>query len=103
MAAPVIEAADCTVSGSNTAAATWAVSHPATSTGDLLIWNIAWDDSTATTDVAEPAGSDGETLSEINATAVASASTEVRGKCWYTICTAAWSAGTLTFTPNATE
>ena len=104
MAAPVIEAADCTVSGYNTAAqATWAVSHPACSTGDLLIWNIAWDDSTNVTDVSEPAGPNSETLSEINATPAASASTEVRGKCWYTICTGAWSAGTLTFTPAASE
>ena len=103
MAAPLIEAGDCTVSGSNTAAATWAVSHPNASIGDLLIWNIAWDDSTTTTDVTEPAGSNSETLSEINATAVASASTEVRGKCWYTVCTGAWSAGTLTFTPSADE
>lgn len=103
MAAPVIEAADCTVSGSNTAAATWAVSHPAASAGDLLIWNIAWDDSTDTTDVAEPAGPNSEVLSEINATPVASNGTEVRGKCWYTICTGAWSGGTLTFTPTATE
>lgn len=103
MAAPVIEAGDCTVSGSNTAAATWAVSHPNASTGDLLIWNIAWDDSTDTTDVAEPAGVNSEVLSELNATPVASNGTEVRGKAWYTICTGAWTAGTRTFTPTATE
>ena len=103
MAAPVIEAGDCTVSGSNTAAATWAVSHPAASAGDLLIWNIAWDDSTDTTDVAEPAGPNSEVLSEINATPVASNGTEVRGKCWWTICTGAWAGGTLTFTPAASE
>jgi hypothetical protein len=104
VAAPVIEAADCTVSGYNTSAqSSWAVSHPACSTGDLLIWNIAWDDSTNVTDVTEPSGANGETLSEINATPVASASTEVRGKCWYTVCTGAWSAGTLAFTPSASE
>lgn len=103
MAAPLIEAADCTVSGSNTAAAAWAVSHPAASAGDLLIWNIAWDDSTDTTDVAEPAGPNSEVLSEINATPVASNGTEVRGKCWWTICTGAWAGGTLTFTPAASE
>jgi hypothetical protein len=104
VAAPLIEAADCTVSGYNTAAqATWAVSHPACSAGDLLIWNIAWDDSTNVTDVTEPSGANSETLSEINATPIASNGTEVRGKCWYTICTGAWSAGTLTFTPSASE
>jgi hypothetical protein len=104
VAAPLIEAADCTVSGYNISAqSSWAVSHPACSTGDLLIWNIAWDDSTTVTDVAEPSGANSETLSEINATPVASASTEVRGKCWYTVCTGAWSAGTLTFTPSASE
>lgn len=103
MAAPLIEAADCTVSGNNTAQATWAVSHPNASTGDLLIWNIAWDDSATCSDVTEPAGPNGETLSEINATPAASASTEVRGKCWYTIATGSWTAGTRTFTPAATE
>jgi hypothetical protein len=101
--APLIEAGDCTVGGSNTAGATWAVPHPAASTGDLLIWNIAWDDSTSVTDVTEPSGANGETLSEINATPIYSNSTEVGGKCWWTICTGAWTQGTLTFTPSATE
>ena len=103
MTAPLIEAGDCTVGGSNTAGATWAVPHPAASTGDLLIWNIAWDDSISVTDVTEPSGANGETLSEINATPIYSNSTEVGGKCWWTICTGAWTQGTLTFTPSATE
>ena len=84
---PVIEAADCTVSGSNTAQATWAVSHPNASAGDLLTFNIAWDDSTETTDVTEPAGPNSEVLSEVNATPAASFGTEVRCKAWYTIAT----------------
>lgn len=101
--APVIEAADCTVSGNNTAEATWAVSTPAAVSGDLLIFYIAWDDSTATTDVTEPAGKQSETLSEINATPVTDSSTETRAKAWYCICTGTWTAGTITFTPSATE
>ena len=100
---PLIEAADCTVSGSNTAAATWAVSHPAAATGDLLIFNIAWDDSVSTTDVAEPSGVNGETLTEINATPVTDGLTETRSKAWYCKATGAWTASTRTFTPTATE
>ena len=102
MAAPVIEAADCTVEGSNTASTSWGVSHPAASAGDLLIFNIAWDDSTNVTSITAPAGPNGETLTSI-AGPVASASTEVRGQSWYTVATGSWSASTITFTPAATE
>jgi hypothetical protein len=100
---PLIEAADCTVSGNNTATTSWAVSHPAASTGDLLIFCIAWDDSLATTDVAEPAGPNGETLTEINATPATDSSTETRSKAWYCKATGSWSASTRTFTPTASE
>lgn len=100
---PVIEAADCTVSGSNTAAASWAVSHPAASTGDLLIFYIAWDDSTTTTGVTAPSGANGETLTAINATPITDSSTETRAKAWYCVATGSWTATTKTFTPSATE
>jgi pimeloyl-ACP methyl ester carboxylesterase len=102
MTTPVIEAANCTVSGSNTASTSWTVSHPNASTGDLLIWNIGWDDSTTVESITAPAGPNGETLISI-AGPVASASTEVRGQSWYTVATGSWTAGTLTFTPSASE
>lgn len=100
---PVIESGDATTSGNNTAQASWAVSVPNASTGDLLIIGIAWDDSTTTTDATEPAGQNGETLLEVNATPATDASTETRAKVWYVKCTGAWTAGTITFTPSATE
>ena len=92
-----------TESGNNTEQATWAVSYPNASTGDLIIFGISWDDSTTTTDVSEPAGPNSEVLSEVNATPCVSSSTEVRAKVWYTIATGTWTASTLTFTPSATE
>jgi hypothetical protein len=101
-----IEAGDCTQSGNNTAEATWAVANPAAATGDLLIFLIAWDDSVSTTDVAEPAGPNGETLTEMNATPIRSAvagGISIRMKAWYCKATGTWSAGTVTFTPTATE
>lgn len=100
---PVIEAADSNVSGSNTAAASWAVTTPAAVSGDLLIFYIAWDDSTATTGVTAPAGKNSETLTAINATPATDSSTETRAKAWYCVCTGTWTAGTITFTPSATE
>ena len=92
-----------TESGNNVASLSWAVSYPNASTGDLIIIGISWDDSTDTTDVTEPAGPNGETLSEVNATPAVSSSTEVRAKVWYTIATGTWTASTLTFTPSASE
>lgn len=100
---PVLESGDVTSSGNNTATGSWAVSHPAASTGDLLIWVIAWDDSTAVTGVTPPSGPNGETLTAINATPVTDASTETRIKAWYTVATGSWSASTRTFTPSASE
>lgn len=99
---PVIEAGDCTLSGNNTAQATWAVSHPAAAAGDLLIFNVAWDDSTDTTSVTAPAGPNSEVLTSIEGP-VASSGTEVRCQSWYTVATGSWSASTVTFTPSATE
>lgn len=101
---PVIEAGDATESGNNTATTSWAtVAYPNASTGDLLIFCISWDDSTTTTDVAEPSGPNGETLSEINATPATDSGTETRCKVWYTVATGTWTAGNLTFTPTASE
>jgi hypothetical protein len=104
---PVIETADCTVSGSNTAGSSWAVSHPNAATGDLLIFYIAWDDSTATTDCAAPAGPNSETLTAVTNTPLADyvdgTIIDSRAKAWWTVATGAWTAGTIAFTPNATE
>lgn len=100
---PVIETGDATSTGNNTASASWAVGYPNASTGDLLIFCISWDDSTATTDVSEPAGPNGETLSEVNATPATDSGTTVRCKVWYTKATGTWTASTLTFTPSASE
>lgn len=62
MAAPLIEAGDITESGNNTASSSWAVSYPNASAGDLLIFNLGWDDSTTTSSVTAPAGPNGEVL-----------------------------------------
>lgn len=100
--APVVESGDCTNSGNNTASTSWAVSHPAAVAGDMLIFNLAWDDSTTVSSVTAPAGPNGETAVSI-AGPVASASTEVRAQAWRYIATGSWSAGTRTFTPSASE
>lgn len=99
---PVIESADCTVSGSNTESGSWAVSHPAAAFGDLLTFNVSWDDSTAVTSCTAPAGPNGEAATSIEGP-TASASTEVRGQAWYYVAAGAWASGTLTFTPSASE
>jgi hypothetical protein len=99
---PVIEAGDCTVSGNNTAEDPWAVSHPAAVTGDLLLFYVAWDDSTTTTTVTAPSGPNGETLTSIEGP-VTDTSTETRAQLWYTVATGSWSASTVSFNPNATE
>ena len=102
MTTPLIEAADCTNSGNNTASTSWAVSHPAASVGDLLIFCLAWDDSTNVTSITTPTGPNGETLTSIRGPQ-ASASTEIRIQVWYTVATGSWSAGTRTFTPSLSE
>ena len=95
-------AADVTVSGNNTASSSWAVSHPAAAAGDLLTFHLAWDDSTDTTSVSAPTGPNGEVATSI-AGPIASSGTEVRAQAWRYIATGAWSAGTRTFTPSASE
>lgn len=100
---PSISAASCTVSGNNTATTSWAVSHPAAATGDLLIFYIAWDDSLTTTAVTAPAGANGEVMAAVNTTPITDTATETRAKAWYVVATGAWTATTKTFTPNASE
>lgn len=100
---PTPDGADGTESGNNTATNSWDVSTPDASTGDLLIFGISWDDSTNTTVVTAPAGPNGETLIPINATPEASSGTAVRTQAWYTKATGTWTAGSLTFTPDALE
>lgn len=91
-----------TESGNNTASTSWAITQPTASTGDLIIFNVSWDDSTNTTGLTPPSGPNGETAVNI-VDVTADSGTNVRGKIVYYIATGAWSAGTLTFTPSASE
>jgi hypothetical protein len=91
-----------TESGNNTASGSWAVSTPAAVAGDLIIVNIGWDDSTSTTGLTPPAGKNSETAVVVEDVRVSS-NTSVRGKIVYYICTGTWTAGTITFTPSASE
>ncbi|HCM51544.1 TPA: hypothetical protein DIS56_00170 [Candidatus Saccharibacteria bacterium] len=99
---PVIEAADATNSGNDTASGSWAVDRPTLATGDMLIMFLGWDDGTTTTGVTVANGPNGEVWQQINSV-VASASTEVRMTAYYVIATGAWGAGTITVTPSASE
>ena len=100
---PTIAAASCTVSGSDTASNNWTVATPAATAGDLLLFYIAWDDSTSTTSVSANNGPNAEILTVINPTPVTDTNTETRAQAWYTKAAAAWTAGTVRFTPNANE
>lgn len=100
--AGAVEDGDITKSGNNTATTSWGISVPATGTGDLIIVNLNWDDSTTTTDVAISSGLNGEAPTVI-AGPIASASTAVRSKAWYFVTTANWPAGTIVSTPTASE
>lgn len=91
-----------TVTTVGTAADPWTINRATASTGDLVIFVIAWDDSTAVTAVTAPAGPNGETAVSI-AGPVASNGTEMRMQAWYYIATGSWSTGTLSFDPNASE
>lgn len=97
---PTAPAATVTTIG--TAADPWAINRPTASTGDLVVFVIAWDDSTDVTSVAAPSGVNGETAVSI-AGPIASNSTEMRLQAWYYIATGAWGAGTLSFNPSASE
>jgi hypothetical protein len=97
---------NCTQSGNNTAQSSWDVAHAAGNTGDLRGWVVTWDDSVTTTNCAAPPGPNGETLIEMNATPVSAnpvGGNAARGKAWYTIATGSWAAGSLAFTPTASE
>ena len=91
-----------TVTTVGTATDPWTINRSIASSGDLVIFVLAWDDSTDTTAVTAPAGANSETAVSI-AGPVASASTEMRMQAWYYIATGAWSSGTLSFDPNASE
>lgn len=94
---------DATNSGNNTASTQWSVSVPAAATGDLILVNIGWDDSTTTTDVVLSSGPNGETPNEINDTGVASGATAVRAKCYWLKATGTWAGGVIIGTPTASE
>jgi hypothetical protein len=68
----------------------------------MVVFVIAWDDSTNVTSVTAPSGVNSETAQSI-AGPVASASTEMRMQAWYYVATGTWGSGTLTFTPAASE
>lgn len=99
---PVIESGDATVTTIGAAADPWSINRPTGSTGDLMVFIIAWDDSTTVSSVAAPSGPNGETINSIVGP-VASNSTEMRMQAWYTVATGSWSAGTLSFNPSASE
>lgn len=97
MAAPLIEAADCTESGNNTASTSWNVARPAQADGDLLIAILASDANVTHT---FPSGPNGETMESIVASYGGTAQRlSVR---WW-IANGAAAAGSLTVTPSATE
>jgi hypothetical protein len=92
-----------TGSGNNTTSSSWAVSHPAASAGDLLIFNVGWDDSVTTSGLTAPSGPNGETSVLIEDVRASGSATAVRSKVVYYIATGSWSASTITFTPSASE
>lgn len=85
-----------------TASGTWALNRATASTGDMVVFAVAWDDSVTVASVTAPSGPNGESAVSI-AGPIASASTEMRVQAWYYIATGTWSAGTVTFTPAASE
>jgi hypothetical protein len=98
--------AECVQSGNNTSSGSWVLTAPNGSTNDLYFIPIAWDDSVTVTDLTEPAGPNGETLTEVNATparAANAAGVSSRIKVWWVKATGTWSSVTLTFTPSASE
>ena len=99
MALPTI--LSVTESGNNTASTSWAVNFPASSTGDLIVVCLSWDDSTTVTSITTPAGPNSETFTKVPATPVADNADASRGQVFYTVATGTWSAGTRTFTPSA--
>lgn len=99
---PVIDSGDGTGTAITTAADPWSINHPAAASGDLLLWLLTWDDSTNVTTITPPSGPNGETISSI-AGPIASSGTEIRQQAFHTIATGSWSAGTLSFDPNASE
>jgi hypothetical protein len=98
VAAPVIEAADCTESGNNTATTSWAVSYPAYVSGDLLCFHVASDANV--THNWSATGPNGETVVDISDSYGGSAQ---RISAFYFVGSATTGASTFTVTPSATE
>lgn len=98
MAAPLIEVADCTESGNNTATTSWAVSYPAYAAGDFLCFHVASDANV--THNWSATGPNGETVVDI---ADSYGGTAQRISAFYFVGSATTSAGTFTVTPSASE
>jgi hypothetical protein len=98
MSAPLIEAADCTESGNNTATGSWAVARPAQADGDLLILILASD--ADVTHGTIPSGPNGETLTAIVNSYGGSAQ---RLSVWWWKANGSASSGSITVTPSASE
>jgi hypothetical protein len=98
VAAPVIEVADCTESGNNTATTSWDVSYPAYVSGDLLCFHVA-SDATVTHDWSAT-GPNGETVVTISDSY---GGTAQRISAFYFVGSATTGASTFTVTPSATE
>jgi hypothetical protein len=97
---PVIEAADCTNSGNNTSTSSWDLDRPAYSAGDLLIFNLASDNSISHSHNWPSTGPDGETIVTVYDSV---GGPNQLASVFYYIATGAQSAGTLTVTPTAAE
>ena len=97
-----MEVGDVTESGNNTASASWAISVPAAVSGDLLLVNLGWDDSTDVANVSISSGPNGEVPITISAT-VAPTGTQVRAKAWAFVATGTWGIATIVSTPTANE
>lgn len=101
----VIESGDCTQSGSNTTASTFAMTIPAYSDGDLIILNVGvWQDNNDTQGVSFPAGPNGETTTEVTGGYAGSGNADLPciGIGWF-IGDGSYAGGTITITAdNAT-
>jgi hypothetical protein len=98
MAAPLIEVADCTESGNNTATTSWDVSYPAYVSGDLLCFHVASDANV--THNWSATGPNGETVVDITDSY---GGTAQRISAFYFVGSATTGASTFTVTPSASE
>jgi hypothetical protein len=99
---PIVEASDCTDSGSNTASTSWAVNHPAFVSGDLLVFHVASD--AAVTHNWPATGPNGETIVDLcDSLGDGGSPVAQRVSGFYFVGTATTGAGSVTVTPSATE